>query len=452
METAGHLPEDLLKSVYRAVQSCTIEVEELLDAVPAAFRAQIPSATTPAIRLMRTLSYLNELRTADDRPPLSSFLEWLIVMLGPRTEVAVLESAVAFMGDPATIEAITDAERRNRAVYVGLVKRLYQQLGFEIDLGDKTSPVFVGWCDTHARVVGVVVGDLARILRAVNEQMGIASLAIAQVDGYVVFPDEERWTREQEVVFEAGLTPVKLPELRRQKERSDRRRASPAIDGLISRQVAWTVEVCQALSTSKIFERLRESTSLRLAEIVREIRDGHLAYGVIRVSTRADLPIAWSALLTTWGECVRREGGPWPFHLVVQDPCPLDTDELLEQVLQEQRVPLTPSIARSLLWDEQSVPVISCAAGVGSTEVRRIVRALLARKGRGVLLVPEDGAALVTPSLLGLSATRTRVCSLVLRIRAHRKLRRWMTCPRVRRVASRRETESRARASLEPGT
>jgi hypothetical protein len=411
MATVGLLPEMMVTRVFDAILASSLELDSLLYVLPETIRASLPEARAPQQRLVQVLWCLNTYRTSDEHPPLRRFLEWATRMCGPRIEADVLREAVSMLDDGTTAEQGPEAARQRRPWYLSMAKRLYRQQGFaDIESSEATFPVFVGWSDMRARVVGVTVGDLHRTIGAVQDHVRFVRLGAFSVEGHVVFPEMGPSFDEERAVIDAGLLPMRLDDLRRRAERYVRLRVAPPTDGVIARQTAWAVERCKAMGQADALELLRDRTTSRLTELVNDVRAARPCHWIILAPNLGLRAIAGSSLLTAWNEIHRKLGGRWPLYLPLERPFPFDSDELLDSVLSAQRVTSDRTVADSLLSDDESVPVFCCGADVALSHVQHLIQPILARKQRYVILTSESGWQ-STPKFLGSSASSRKISS-----------------------------------------
>ena len=409
MATVGLLPDLMVTRVFDALLASRVELESLLYVLPENIRASLPDARAPQQRLVQVLMCLNTYRTSAEHPPLRSFLDWAARMCGPRLEGDVLREAVSMLDDGMTVDHSPAAARQRRPWYLSMAKRLYRQQGFaDIESPESTFPVFVGWSDMRARVVGVTVGDLHRTIMAVQDHVRFVRLGAFSVEGHVVFPEASPSSNEERTVVDAGLVPMRLDDLRRRAERYVRSKMAPPTDGVIARQTAWAVERCKSTGDTEALESLRDRTADGLAGLIHDVRSDRLGQALILASTIRLRAIAGSSLLTAWNEIHRQHRGRWPLYLPLERPLPIDADDLLDGVLSEQRVTSDRTVADSLLSDDESVPVICCGADVALSEVQYLLQPILRRKHRGIILASEEGPE-ATTSFFGSNLSSTKV-------------------------------------------
>lgn len=393
MATVGLLPEMMVTRVYDALLASSIAIESLLSAMPAPIRGGLSHAPEPQQRLAQALMSLNNHRTSDEPPPLLTFLEWASRKAGVRIEGAVFREALSLLEEGVTAEQAPEVVRQRRPWYLSIVKRLYRQQGFsELDASESVSPVFVGFSEMRARVVGIAVGELHRTMAVVQDHVRFMKHGAFSVEGHIIFPETAPTLDEEKVILDAGLLPIRLEALQRRVERHVRMKVAPSASGVTSRQTAWNVERCKKLGELKTLERLRDSTAERLADLVNEVRADRARHVLVRATSDGLLAIASCALLTAWNEIHQAHQGPWPLYLSLEHPFPIDLDDLLDRVLSEQRVTSERTVADSLFSDEESIPVVCCGATVGLGDVQDILHPILVRKRCCIVLASESGS------------------------------------------------------------
>lgn len=393
MATAGLLPDMMRTRVYEAVLAASMSVDELLSTLPEEIRRSVPPELEPQQRLAKVLLSLNNVRAPEESLPLVVFLQRAARLCGSNRHAAIFREAISLIEDGTTTEQVPENVLVRRPWYLGLVKLLYQKLGFtELPDGASTSPVFVTCQDMRARVVGIAVGDPSRVVTAVQEQVQFMAQAAFRVEGHIVFPEREPSPEEEQRVLDAGLSPRRLQDLQRKAERYVRQKHAPTPSGTTARQTAWRVERCKAAGMMGTLALLRDRTAERLRDLIADLGADRARHVLVRTSRPGLLGIASCALLTAWNEIIDAGSGEWPLHLPLEEPFPIDLDDLLDRALSEQRVTSERAVADSLFSDEDSVPVVCFGEEAALSEAHDILHPILTRKRRCVVLASEAGS------------------------------------------------------------